>query len=139
MVWFNTPIYNSRSNSRGNFRFTPLLRSCNRSIKEDPILGFYREDWKTKFLQGEPDMADYIRNSEQACVQCSEERQRRHRVLTDFQNIPSSLTKSPFTSAPALYSFNVPRYFSSQLRVREFANSLGATLKTFRYIQATER
>ena len=95
--------------------------ACNRQIEHDPLLGSYRADWKTKFLQGEKDMASYIRNTEKTCVECTEERRRRHRVLSDLHNIPSSLTKPPYTSAPALYSFNVPRYFSSQLRAREFA------------------
>ena len=105
----------------------PTLKSpcancaCNSNNKEDPLLGSYRVDWKTKFLQGERDMATYIRDSEQACVQCTEERKRRHRVLSDLSNIPNALTKPRYTSAPALYSFNVPRYFSSQLRAREFA------------------
>ena len=113
------------------FKSTCSSCACNSHLKEDPLLGSYRVDWKTKFLQGERNMASYIRNSEQACVQCTEERQRRHRVLSDLQNIPSALTKPPYTSAPALYSFNVPRYFSSQLRAREFAKQHNVQLQPY--------
>ena len=45
----------------------------------------------------------------------------RHRVLTNLNNIWSELQKPPFSEAPAVYSFNVPRYYSIQLRAREYA------------------
>ena len=72
-------------------------------------------------MLGEKDMARCIRASELACPECTAERQRRSRVLSDLRFIPTALTKPPYCAAPALYSFNVPRYFSSQLRAREFA------------------
>ena len=38
------------------------------------------------------------------------------------------MRQPPFSSAPALYSFNVPQYFSSQLRAREFAKQKNVQL-----------
>ena len=66
-------------------------------------------------------MQDIIRESEVNCQACKSERARRHRVLTRLDEIPDELHKPPFSTAPALYSFNVPRYFSTLLRAREFA------------------
>ena len=85
------------------------------------MLGTYRTDWKTMFMSGEKDMAACIRASEIAFPVCTAERQRRARVLGDLRFIPTALTKPPYSAAPALYIFSVPRYFSSQLRAREFA------------------
>ncbi len=66
-------------------------------------------------------MQDIIQESEVSCQACKSERARRHRVLTRLDKIPDELHKPPFSTAPALYSFNVPRYFSTLLRAREFA------------------
>ena len=63
----------------------------------------------------------YIEKSERSCKHCTQERKRRKRVLSNLEEIPEALKKPPYSSAPALYSFNVPRYFSIQLRAREFA------------------
>ena len=66
-------------------------------------------------------MQEIIRKSEIGCKLCREERKRRHRVLTSLETIPEELHKLPYSNAPALYSFNVPRYYSTLLRAREFA------------------
>ena len=66
-------------------------------------------------------MEEVIRESESNSEACKVERRRRHRVLTRLDKIPEELHKAPFSTAPALYSFNVPRCFSTRLRAREFA------------------
>ena len=81
------------------------------------------------------DMATYIANGE--CEDCKKTRRSRCRVLKERSalcpadtNLPilATLTDttSPeqqalFSKAPALYSFNVPKYFAILLRAREFA------------------
>ena len=131
-VWYNSFLTQCRGGDLTDEMYAflhglPTLSSpqldcaCNHKIEHDPLLGNYRADWKTMFMLGEKDMAACIRASESACPECTAERQRRCRVLTDLRCIPAALRKPPYTAAPALYSFNVPRYFSSQLRAREFA------------------
>ena len=66
-------------------------------------------------------MADVIQQTEESCLQCSHERHRRHRVLNGKSTDNHDFHTEPYSSAPALYSFNVPRYFSTNLRAREFA------------------
>ena len=78
--------------------------------------------WREAFLAGCPDMKSFICESEKKCLACMTERKRRQRVLpNDVANISADLHEKPFCNAPALYSFNVPRYFTLQLRAREFA------------------
>ena len=55
------------------------------------------------------------------CTACNERRRARHRVLTNLSDIPEEVRQPPYTDAPAIYSFNVPRYYSMQLRAREYA------------------
>ena len=42
-------------------------------------------------------------------------------MISNLAEVPEEVRRSPFSGAPALYSFNVPRYFSTNLRAREFA------------------
>ena len=94
---------------------------CNDDMVEDPVIGRYRKSLKERFHKGQSDMKTFIHNAERKCRQCSEERSRRHRVLTDLSVLPPELHRSPFSGAPALYTFNVPRYFATNLRAKEFA------------------
>ena len=101
---------------------SPCARcSCNADVVQDSLLGAYRKSWKEAFLHGHLEMEAIIQSSEMCCAYCQAERSRRHRVLTDLSALPASLRKEPFSAAPALYTFNVPRYFSTNLRAREFA------------------
>ena len=61
-------------------------------------------------------------------MKCAHERQRRHRVLNATVTDKQELQQEPYSSAPTLYSFNVPRYFSTNLRAREFANPTNVQL-----------
>ena len=62
------------------------------------------------------------------CADCRTERSKRHRVLTNADSIAAELHKDPFSSAPALYTFNVPRYFATNLRAREYAKQKNVQL-----------
>ena len=71
------------------------------------------------------------------CATCREVRRERKRVLdlkvigiaaSGRSPVPSDIHAPPFTEAPALYSFNVPRYFNIQLRAQEFAKAKHAQL-----------
>jgi len=55
------------------------------------------------------------------CTVCKQDRKDRHRVLSNWDNLPHELRQTPFSEAPAIYGFNVPRYHSLQLRAREYA------------------
>ena len=81
---------------------------------------YIRADWKEHFLGGCRDMAAFLRSESAECEQCRAERKRRHRVLTDFSSLDPELRRPPFTGAPALYTFNVPRHFAANLRAKEF-------------------
>ena len=49
-------------------------------------------------------------------------------MLSDLSSIPAELHAPPYSEAPALYNFNVPRYFSMQFRAREFAKQKNVQL-----------
>ena len=95
--------------------------SCNGDVDIDPLLGGVRQDWKKAFLAGCNDMMELINNSE--CTKCKEERVRRQRVLGEngLSSTSAKVREARFCEALAFYSFNVPRYFTLQLRAREFA------------------
>ena len=95
--------------------------TCNNEVVANEIVGSYRNDLAQSFLNGASSMQEIIQRSEASCKVCSDERTRRHRVLTSLETIPEELHLPPYSTAPALYSFNVPRYYSTLLRAREFA------------------
>ena len=102
--------------------------ACAVHVEEDLVIGQFRPDWKEHFLRGCQDMASFLRSEEAECEQCREERKRRHRVLTDLTSLDPALHRPPFTGAPALYTFNVPRYFATNLRAKEFAKQQNVQL-----------
>ena len=57
---------------------------------------------------------------ETECAACKDRRRQRHHVLTTLFEIPKELHEPPYTEAPAMYSFNVARYCSMQLRSRGY-------------------
>ena len=102
---------------------------CSKDIEKVEVIGPYRKSWKARFLSGYADMGALQRSSEDECAECRAERTKRHRVLTDStgSRIPE-LHGKPFDSAPALYTFNVPRAFATNLRAREYAKHRGVQL-----------
>ena len=107
---------------------------CWRDIAHDPVLGRYHKSWAAAFLKG-ADMQKQITNFE--CASCKKARSQRKRVLsldgaagsvTDHERVPAEARRPPYTDAPALYSFNVPRYFNIMLRAREFARQWSSEL-----------
>ena len=93
--------------------------SCNSSVIEDKVLGPHSKVLRDCFLQGCTDMA--AKQFELECSRCREERSKRHRVVTNAARLAQEFQQEPFSSAPALYTFNVPRYFATNLRAREYA------------------
>ena len=57
------------------------------------------------------------------CQTCAQKRQERRRVLPHGPQENDDLLKEPFASAPAIYSFNVPKYHAMHLRAREYAKT----------------
>ena len=116
----------------GTPTYVPALEGCSQcghDILEDPVLGRYKKSWADVFLKG-ADMSTHTHIEGSECATCSQTRTLRQRVLS-LEAVPNSVSdqarilaevrQPPFTDAPALYTFNVPRYFNIQLRAREFA------------------
>ena len=95
--------------------------NCNMDVMDDEILGRYRKAWKNIFLNGCSNMTAFKKNAQGECQDCHTERIKRHRVMKPSDAVPPELHKKPFSGAPALYTFNVPRYFATHLRAREYA------------------
>ena len=55
------------------------------------------------------------------CAACTAERRRRVRVLPFGQTWEQRFSDAPFDRAAAIYARNVPKYFTIQLRAREYA------------------
>ena len=66
-------------------------------------------------------MGTLLKCPQSECASCSAERTRRHRVLSSAESLKPELQTHPFSGAPALYTFNVPRCFATNLRARQFA------------------
>ena len=73
-------------------------------------------------------MSVMLNLGENECPDCKAERSRRHRVLTDTKSLETQVPKQIFTGAPALYTYNVPRYVATTLRAREFAKQKNVQL-----------
>ena len=138
-VWYNSFLSECREGklSINNYCFLHGLPSftcpcesctCNDDVEIDPLLGAIKSNWKQRFLKGDCHMAEVVRETEANCSQCAHERQRRHRVLNATVTDKQELQQEPYSSAPALYAFNVPRYFSTNLRAREFAKQTNVQL-----------
>ena len=137
-IWFNDFLSHCRNGSLPEEMYQyihglPTFKSpgndctCQRDVVTDPKLPFpYRKSWAMEFMKGCKDMKQLIWESE--CAACRRVRQARHRVLTQIDSISREYQEPPYSSAPALYSFNVPKYFSIQLRAREFAKQHGKQL-----------
>ena len=55
------------------------------------------------------------------CDECRRERAARARVLPLGTTNRKEFNEQPFAAAPAIYNFNVPRYYTVLIRAREFA------------------
>ena len=97
----------------------------------DAILGPYKESWMRHF-EAKEDMRQCIQENE--CTVCRAKRKERKRVLHDEEPVPEDLRSPVFAAAPAIYSFNVPRYFTTQLRAREYGKSQDAASVEFALI-----
>ena len=95
---------------------------CTEDLVHDDVLGEYRRCVMAAF-EAHEDMNAYVAKSQ--CSECTKIRRARQRVLHHGEPLPLDITSKEFTAAPAIYSFNVPRYFTTQLRAREFGKSHG--------------
>ena len=92
--------------------------SCWKDIDYDDRIGYYRQSWLRAFVAGDA-IKDVVARTE--CDNCRLARKQRQRVLDPEEAIPEEIATPVFASAPAIYSFNVPRYFTTQVRARRFA------------------
>ena len=89
--------------------------------------------WGTLFLQGwsgrdivskQPDNP----HEHAECDACAARRKQCHRVLPHGPVNDVGLQEEPFASAPAIYTYNLPKYYAMHLRAREFARVHKQTL-----------
>ena len=100
---------------------------CNDDMVDDAIFGPHRKIVKERFLGG-PDMAALQKSPEGECAECRAELAKRHRVLTNTDSLAPELHRNTFSGASALYTFNVSRYFATNLREREYAKQRNVQL-----------
>ena len=96
--------------------------ACWQDTAYEEHVGRYRRSWLAAFVEGR-EMREVIARTE--CDQCRLTREARRRVLDPEKPVPAEIATQTFADAPAIYSFNVPRYFTTQLRARRFAASGG--------------
>ena len=95
-------------------------QGCAEGLVFIPRLGFTKRAWIEAFLsQGHT--GRQLNSTE--CETCACERKRRARVISYEAPPTDELQREPFASAPAIYSYNVPKYFSILLRAREWAKA----------------
>ena len=93
--------------------------ACNADVIDDPVIGRYKASWMNRYMAGEREMHQFIQAEETAtCIQCGNERKRRNRVKQ-----LGRYDEKLFCDAPALYSCNIPKYFTMLVRAQHFARS----------------
>ena len=98
----------------------PATRTSNcQCTGEVDSHGFY-DLWVQQFLDAGATSANLL---QQECLHCSAERNRRQRVLGAPFEQDETFHKPPFDTAPALYAFNVPRYYTLRLRAWQYART----------------
>ena len=96
--------------------------ACRLHLRRDAIVGWYREGRKIFHFQGATGLQLMrLVGSNGDCHNCKGERSRRSRALPLGSQFKSEFQREPFSSAPAIYNFNVPMYFAMLLRALEFA------------------
>ena len=88
----------------------------------------YKKQWMSHF-DAKADMKKVIDTSE--CDNCKKIRTLRQRVVHANEPVPEEIKSPIFAAAPAIYSFNVPRYYTTQLRAREFGKSQSRQITWF--------
>ena len=94
---------------------------------------YYKQEWATLFLKGYSgkSIVDGTHGEtarSKVCIKCVEMRGHRCRILQPGNSIATDLHGEPFASAPVIYSYNVPKYFTVHLRAEEFAKAHGRAL-----------
>ena len=87
---------------------------------------YCKRAWATLFLQGWSGRDIVCRQPENPhehaeCSACAAKRKQCKRVLPHGPVKDRELQEEPFASAPAIYSYNLPKYYAMHLRAREFA------------------
>ena len=138
--WYNTFLAECREGRLTIEKYSylhglPTLNSpceehckCKYDREWDGVLGYYRRSWRDKFMNEHAVMSKWLKSTKSECPNCRQERQRRHRVVTGHGALRPELYRQPFVGAPALYTFNVPRYFATNLRAREYAKQSNVQL-----------
>ena len=114
---------------------------CNIDVKDDDIIGPYRNTWKVRFLAGHADMEALQKSSEGECAECRAERARRHRVLTNsaVRGCPSCTENPSTVHLACIHSTCLGTLQRTCVRKsmpnRGTCKSRGVTRRMYRYIQ----
>ena len=112
-TWYNSFLTECRNGNLSKEKYcyihglptlaSPCTECCfNNDAIIDPVLGKVKASWRDAFVIGCANMQHLIENEESNCAQCSRERKRRERVLTNLHTIPEELRNPPYSSATAL-------------------------------------
>ena len=109
-------------------KVTPQDCSCTAKVKLLPGTTnvYYKEAWANLFLEGWSGSDIIFSQKELApseCETCARKRHSCKRVLPHGPVTNMGLHEEPFASAPAIFSYNNPKYFAMHLRAREFAKT----------------
>jgi hypothetical protein len=85
----------------------------------------YYAPWVRRFIEDGATGTELMREQ---CSGCQQRRAKRRRVMTADDYDRPELKQPPFDTAPALYAYNVPRYYTVLLRAREYARAHGLQL-----------
>ena len=88
---------------------------------------YYKTSWAKLFLNGHG-WNELVQVDCKECEDCASARNKRCRVLPFGPATKANLRTEPFASAPAIFSYNVPKYFAVHLRAEEFAKAHGRTI-----------
>ena len=97
--------------------------SCNNDVIDVPGIGPCKKSWRDEFLNGRNDMRGFIAETE--CEKCKAERTARCRVGDNATILDEEEDVLAYSIAPALFNFNVPRYFTILIRAKQFAATRG--------------
>ena len=125
---FPTPFPMSIGDKTKNIN--PCACECSmlhedKTITPAPGVTLYKS-WAEKFLRDGASPEDLI-NLE--CTTCANLRRTRCRVLNDNYCPKEQFSNKPFDTAPALFAFNVPRYFAIMHRARQYARNNNVLLQ----------
>ena len=107
-------VHGALSDTRCTLFASDLKCKCG----EKKMYNGYWQPWVERFLARGCSGREIVA---QECEACASVRRLRRRVLQDSDTNRLELREAPFDKAPALFAYNIPRYYTLIMRAREFA------------------